>query len=89
MAKGPPPLLLRALGPVIVVSAVVLLATGVALLAMGPGGGLRDLHKFSFIVLFATLSVHVLAHLRKLPLSPRPIGAGARGCPAPPPAARS
>jgi hypothetical protein len=35
---------------------------------MGPGGGLvRNLHKLSFIVLFATLSIHVLAHLRKLP----------------------
>ena len=68
VTKGPPPLLLRALGPVIVVSSVVLLATGVALLAMGPGGGLvRNLHKLSFIVLFGTLSVHVLAHLRKLP----------------------
>lgn len=68
VTKGPPPLLPRVLGPVIVVSSVVLLATGVALLAMGPGGGLvRNLHKLSFIVLFGTLSVHVLAHLRKLP----------------------
>jgi hypothetical protein len=68
VAKGPPPLLLRVLAPVIVVSAGVLLATGVALLVMGPGGALvRNLHKLSFIALFATLSVHVLAHLRKLP----------------------
>jgi hypothetical protein len=66
--KGPPPLLLRALGPVIVISSAVLLGTGVALLVMGPGdGGVRGIHKLSFIVLFAAMAVHVLAHLRKLP----------------------
>ena len=68
VAKGPPPLILRALGPVIVLSSGALLATGVALLLMGPGGGsVRGLHKLSFIVLFAAMSVHVLAHLRKVP----------------------
>jgi hypothetical protein len=67
--KGPPALLLRALGPVIVVSSIVLLATGVALLVIGPGGGpIRGIHKLSFIVLFAALAVHVLAYLRKLPV---------------------
>jgi hypothetical protein len=68
VSKGPPALVLRALGPVIVLAAGVLLATGVALLVMGPGGGaVRGVHKLSFIVLFAALSVHVLAHLRKVP----------------------
>lgn len=68
VAKGPPPLYLRALGPVIVLSSGVLFATGVALLAMGPGGGaVRGLHKLSFVVLFAAMSIHVLAHLRKVP----------------------
>jgi hypothetical protein len=68
VSKGPPPLLLRTLGPVIVISAIVLFVTGVALLVMGPGGGgLRGIHKLSFIVLFAALAVHVLLHLRKLP----------------------
>jgi hypothetical protein len=66
--KGPPALLLRALGPVIVLSSVVLFATGVALLVTGPGGGaIRGIHKLSFIVLFAALGVHVLAYVRKLP----------------------
>jgi hypothetical protein len=66
--KGPPPLPLRALGPVVVISSVVLLGTGVALLVMGPGGGgVRGIHKLSFIVLFAAMGVHVLAHLRKVP----------------------
>jgi hypothetical protein len=68
VVKGPPPLALRALGPVIVLSSGALLATGVALLLMGPGGGsVRGLHKLSFVVLFAAMSVHVLAHLRKVP----------------------
>jgi hypothetical protein len=66
--KGPPVLILRALGPVIVVSSVAVLASGVALLAMGPGDGpVRGIHKLSFIVLFAAMGIHVLAHARKLP----------------------
>jgi hypothetical protein len=66
--KGPPALFLRALGPIVVVSALVLFGTGVALLVMGPGGGLvHTIHKLSFIVLFAAMGVHVLAHLRKVP----------------------
>jgi hypothetical protein len=68
VAKGAPPPVLRVLGPVIVLCAGVLLVTGVALLVMGPGGGaVRGLHKLSFIVLFAAMGVHVLAHLRKVP----------------------
>ncbi len=64
VAKGPPALLLRALGPILVLSVAVLLVTGVLLLAMGPGDGpLRGLHKLSFIVLGIAVSVHVLAHL--------------------------
>jgi hypothetical protein len=66
--KGPPRLFLRALGPVIVLSSVVLFATGIALLFAGPGGGgLKGIHKLSFIVLFAAMGAHVLAHLRKVP----------------------
>jgi hypothetical protein len=68
LRRGPPPVLLRALGPVIVLASSVLLATGVALLVMGPGGGqVRGLHQLSFIVLFAAMAVHVLAHGRKVP----------------------
>lgn len=68
VAKGPPPLLLRALGPVILLSTGVLLATGVSLLVIGPGDGtVRNLHTWSFIVFLGATSVHVLAHLRKVP----------------------
>ena len=67
VAKGPPPLFLRALGPLLVLSVAVILATGVLLLVQGPGDSpVRGLHKLSFIVLGIVVSVHVLAHLRKV-----------------------
>jgi hypothetical protein len=67
VAKGPPPLLLRVLGPILVLSVAMLLVTGVLLLAMGPGDGpVRGLHKLSFIVLGIVVSVHALAHLSKV-----------------------
>ena len=66
---GPPPTILRVLvAPVLAVSTAVLLATGVALLALGQTEGvLIGLHKASFIVWFGAAAVHVLAHLWKLP----------------------
>ena len=68
VAAGPPPLFLRALGPLLVLSIAMILATGVALLVIGPGDGpVRGLHKLSFIVLGIVVSIHVLAHLAKLP----------------------
>jgi len=63
--KGPPPLILRLLGPVVVITTLTLLATGVALSATK--GSTRDLalflHKASFVVWFAAMTVHVLGHL--------------------------
>ena len=65
---GPPHLLLRLLGPVVAVSTVALLATGVALIVEKPGHGLTLLlHKASFVVWVAALGAHVLAHLGRLP----------------------
>ncbi|MDX6377280.1 MAG: hypothetical protein QOE98_1583 [Gaiellaceae bacterium] len=66
--RGPPPVVLRLLGPLVVLSTGVLLATGVALLAIGPGDGIvRNLHTWSFIAFFVVTGVHVLAHARKVP----------------------
>jgi hypothetical protein len=68
VGKGAPPAALRALGPVVVLSAVALLVTGVALIVIGPGNSpVRGLHKLSFIVFAAAISLHVLGHLRHLP----------------------
>lgn len=65
---GPPPLLLRLLGPVVVLTTGVLLVTGIALIAVGPGRGLMlGLHKASFVVWFGALGAHVLGHLGRIP----------------------
>lgn len=72
--KGPPPILLRLLGPFVVLSTVVLFASGVALLFVGPGSrqSLLTLHKLSFILWFAVMTIHVLSHLRETArLAPR------------------
>jgi hypothetical protein len=63
-AKGPPLLGLRLLGPVLVVSTVVVFVTGVLLLIAGHREGTTlELHKISFIVWGACFAVHFLAHL--------------------------
>lgn len=63
--KGPPPLPLRLIAPIVVSSTIVVLASGVALLFAGPGsrGALLPIHKLSFIVWVAFTALHVLAHL--------------------------
>ena len=80
--RGPPPLLLRALvAPVLIVSTIVLFATGTALLILGQTEGtLVGLHKASFIVWLGAAAVHVLAHVSKLPslLRTRAAGHGLR-----------
>jgi hypothetical protein len=66
--RGTPPLLLRLLGPLVVLSTVSVFTTGVLLLAEGPGASstLRTLHKASFIVWIGATGVHVLGHLPDL-----------------------
>ncbi len=80
--RGPPPLMLRALvAPVLILSTLVLFATGTALLVLGQTEGtLVGLHKASFIVWFGAAAVHVLAHIWKLPrqLRTRAAGVGLR-----------
>jgi hypothetical protein len=75
--KGPPELILRLLGPIVVLSTVAVFATGVALLIVGPSH--RDpwllLHKVSFIVWVVFISLHVLGHL---PAVGRALGIGRR-----------
>ena len=63
--RGAPPILLRASAPVLVATSVAVLASGVALLLIGPGssGTLRLLHKVSFIVWAGFFALHLLGHL--------------------------
>ena len=63
--KGPPPLLLRLLGPFVVVLTVAVFGTGIALL-FSPTTGRSEwlfLHKVTFILWFGAMSLHVLGHL--------------------------
>lgn len=64
-SKGPPPLPLRLIAPIVVISTVVVLASGVALLFAGPGSRetLLPIHKVSFIIWVGFTGLHVLAHL--------------------------
>lgn len=66
--RGAPAAILRLTAPVVVASTLAVLASGVALLAVGPdsAGLLRPLHKASFIVWIAFTALHVLGHLPDL-----------------------
>jgi hypothetical protein len=66
--RGPPLLPLRLLAPLVIAATLAVFATGVALLVVGPAGGvLVGLHKASFVVWLVVTAVHVLAHLRRVP----------------------
>lgn len=66
--KGPPPIVLRLLGPGVVLTTVALFATGIALLFVDPPANTLILvHKVSFIAWVALMSLHVLGHLLELP----------------------
>lgn len=63
--KGPPQVVLRLLGPAVIVLTVVLFASGIALI-LAPGSArqpLLTIHKLSFFLWFAVMTVHVLGHL--------------------------
>ncbi len=79
-AKGPPATPMRLIAPLVVVSTVMVFASGVALLLVGPGsrGTLMPLHKASFIVWLLAMGLHVLGHLAELPRALRAEHAGAR-----------
>lgn len=64
--KGPPPTLLRLLGPVVVLLTVAVLATGVFLVVGAPASlhpQLLQLHQITFILWFGATTIHVLGHL--------------------------
>ena len=66
--RGPPAPLLRVLGPLVILSSVAVLGTGVILALAGPGSGpWLALHKLSFIGWFGVMTVHVAAYAPRLP----------------------
>ncbi len=76
--KGPPELWLRLIAPVVVMSTVIVFASGVVLLFDGPArrGAWVGIHKASFIVWLVFTGLHVLGHLGQLPASLRAVRAG-------------
>jgi hypothetical protein len=66
--RGPPPWLLRLVGPIVALSTVALLGTGVADAYDYPSRQLAGgAHKVAFVVWFGAMTVHVLGHLRETP----------------------
>lgn len=66
--KGPPPPILRLMAPLLVLMTLLVFASGVALLLIGPSsrGLLLLLHKASFIAWLGLAALHVLGHLPEL-----------------------
>jgi hypothetical protein len=66
-ASGPPRPLLRLIGPLVIVSTFALLGSGIALVVAGPAQRepFLRLHQASFLVWFATMTIHVLGHVRE------------------------
>lgn len=73
---GPPPMPLRALGPLVVISTLAVLGTGLALIALGPESGRVDLfelvgrpvnavnlHQVAFVLWAVTTGLHTLGRL--------------------------
>jgi hypothetical protein len=69
VAAGPPAPLMRFLvAPVVIATTLGLFASGIALIAFGPGHPFVVLlHKASFVVWLGSMSIHVLAYVLRLP----------------------
>lgn len=62
-AAGPPHLVLRVLAPLLVVSVILLVGSGVLLLIVGPADDAwRRIHTLAFLAWFWIMTVHVLAY---------------------------
>ena len=68
VALGPPHPLLRFLvGPVVVITTVLVFASGVALIVFHIHHGLVvGIHKASFVIWLGAMSLHVLAHIQRV-----------------------
>jgi hypothetical protein len=63
--SGPPRLLLRVLAPLLLVTTLVVVGSGIGLVVAGPAqaGLLRPLHSVSVVLWLALIAVHVVAYL--------------------------
>jgi hypothetical protein len=78
VAKGPPAILLRAMGPALVLLTLVVFASGIVLLFDGPRRRATWLliHKASFIAWLVLFGLHLIAHVPGLPRSLRAVRLG-------------
>ena len=63
--EGPPPIIRRLLGPVVIVTSIGLFGSGVMLAVVGPKqiGSWLFFHKAFFVLWFMAMALHVLMHL--------------------------
>ena len=76
--------MLRVLGPLVILTSLAVLGTGIVLGVVGPGNGQwLFLHKASFILWFGVMTIHVLNYAPRLPriLAARSGDRGAGGLP--------
>lgn len=68
LRKGPPSPGMRLLGPLVMITSLAVLGTGVALAVLGPGDSQwLSLHKASFVLWFGVMTIHVLVYAPRLP----------------------
>jgi hypothetical protein len=67
--KGPPHPLLRALAPLLLISTLVEVGSGIGLVTTHPGnqGVLARVHLVGFLVWVTVVGIHVLAYIRRVP----------------------
>lgn len=69
MRKGPPRLLLRVLGPLLIITTLVIVGSGIGLVVAGPAqaGSLLPLHNLSVLVWLSMIAIHVFAYIWRTP----------------------
>jgi hypothetical protein len=67
--RGPPPLVLRVLGPMLLVTTLVMVGSGIGLVVTGPLQPFLLVHVFSALLWLPLIAVHSLAHWSQVPWS--------------------
>jgi hypothetical protein len=67
--RGPPHLALRLMAPLLIVTTLVVIGSGIGLVVTGPGsaGLLLPLHGFSVLVWLPLIAIHTFAHILRVP----------------------
>lgn len=65
--RGPPPLILRVLGPVLLCVTLVMVGSGIGLIVAGPIQPFLLVHVFSALAWLPMIAAHSLAHLQQIP----------------------